>query len=141
MRVLVPVHQQAAPKPARAASDFWCLAMTIEPRAHGGWRMASLTLGAMSVLVPAAFFTYVRVEFLHPDPSRDAEFCGMPLLGAIMLCFAVCSALSLFAGITGILSYLQLTAPRPLPRRLELIAVGSPAMVMLVIALAVAVLE
>ncbi|SKA26825.1 hypothetical protein SAMN02745674_02809 [Lysobacter spongiicola DSM 21749] len=95
----------------------------------------------MSVLVPAAFFTYMRVEFLHPNPSRDAEFCGMPLLGAIMLCFAVCFALSLFAGITGILSYLQLTAPRPLPRRLELIAVGSPAMAVFVIALAVAVLE
>ena len=53
----------------------------------------------------------------------------------------VCFVLSLLSVIVRAVGYLQLLAPRPLSRRLEVIAVGSPALVMLGIGLASAILE
>ena len=104
-------------------------------------RIASLMLGAMSVLVPAVFFAFARAELLHPDPSRSAEFCGTPMLGALLLSFVICFVLSLIAVAVATVSYMQLRAPRPPSRLLELVAVGAPALVMLAIAFAAAILE
>lgn len=115
--------------------------MATDIRIRGGWRIASLSLSAMSVLAPALFFAYTRAEFLHPDPSRDAAFCGMPLLGALLLSLAVCFSLSLLAVVIGTAGYVKLVAPRPLSRRLELALIGSPALMMLAIALAAAIIE
>ncbi|MGQ4659545.1 hypothetical protein [Lysobacter sp. F6437] len=108
---------------------------------HQKWRIASLILGAMSVLIPASFFAYMRAEFLQPDPSRGAEFCGMPLLGALLLSLVVCFVLSMIAVVIGAVSYSRLASPRSLSRRLELFAIGLPALVMLAIALAAAIFE
>ena len=110
-------------------------------RAGREWRITSLILGAMSVLVPAVYFAHMHAGLPEPDPASGAGICGMPLLGALLLSLAACFVLSLFALIVGTIGYWRLEPPRSLSRRLELCVIGLPALLMLATALASAILE
>ncbi|MGH8073149.1 MAG: hypothetical protein ACREO4_03635 [Lysobacter sp.] len=115
--------------------------MNTDSRVGCGWRVASLILGAMSVLIPAVYLACVRAGLPQPDPSTGTGFCGMPLLGALLLSLVVCFVLSLVAVIIGTVGYSRLEASRSLSRRLELCVIGLPTLLMLAIALAAAMLD
>ena len=111
-----------------------------EPERH---EVTPLVVGA--ALGPAAVgdgqAVVLRAGLPQPDPSTGTGFCGMPLLGALLLSLAACFVLSLFALIIGTMGYLRLDPPRSLSRRLELCVIGLPAFLMLAIARASAILE
>lgn len=101
------------------------------------WRATSLTLGALSVLLPVMFLAALRAGLLQ----RDGEFCGMPALGVVLLAYLLCFVLSALAVATGVAGYRRLAVPRPRWRGLELGLVGLPGLAMLGMALTVAIPE
>lgn len=105
--------------------------------ATNGWRLASLVLGAMSLLLPVTALVSLRTDLFQPD----GEFCGMSTLGVLLLVYLLCFVLSAIAVTAGAVGYWHHPIPRPRWRRFELGLVALPGLAMLGIALAVVILE
>jgi hypothetical protein len=94
-------------------------------RALGLLRPASWLLGLCSILLPAAMFAYYRAVFSNAAAAApDPYICGLPLLGAMVLCLALAVVLSLAALMLALADCFRLPRPRPARRWLEAIAVG-----------------
>lgn len=102
-----------------------------------GCRVASLLIGAASVLVPATSLIALRAGLLQ----MDGEFCGMSALGVVLLSYVICFALSLAATLAGVAGHRALATPRSGWRRFELLLVALPGLLMLGVGVAVAILE
>lgn len=83
-------------------------------------RAASLILGALSLVLPAVYFTMQSRAFDQWAAAQDGPVCGMPMLAALLLSVAAMFVLSLIAAILAAISYRRLARPRPLRRRAEL---------------------
>lgn len=94
-------------------------------------RAWSLSLGACSLVLPAALFAYRHLQFRNQAALQAEPYiCGMPLLAALLLCFAISFLLSLSALLLGLEGYLQLARPRASSRLVELLVTALPAVAM-----------
>ncbi|WP_266156513.1 hypothetical protein [Dyella silvatica] len=72
------------------------------------YRSASLILGALSVVFPAAYFTMQSRAFAQWAAAQDGPVCGMPMLAALFLSVALMFVLALLAALWALLSYRRL---------------------------------
>jgi amino acid transporter len=89
-------------------------------------RSASLILGALSIVFPAAYFTMQSRAFAQWAATQDGPVCGMPMLAVLFLSVALMFVLALIAALLALVSYRRLPRPRPLRRRAELILLLLP---------------
>jgi len=88
--------------------------MTISPRS---W---SLTLGAASIAIPAAFFTYQQYGFSKWAEQQGGLVCGMPIVAAALISLFAAALLSAGAVGAGLVAFRRIDGPRHWYRLVEL---------------------
>lgn len=101
--------------------------------------LSLLLAGIAYVAVPVWAYWQGQMLSSAQAKAHQAYVCGLPVLGILLAAIAMSGLIAALALIPGVLAYRKLPRPRGVMRVLELVVVGLPALLALVVVVGMAV--
>jgi NADH:ubiquinone oxidoreductase subunit 6 (subunit J) len=93
-------------------------------------RQISWGVFASGVALPVV---WAKLALTKLNEAETFIRCGLPVLGILGVAVFAAGAFSLVAEVIGLFAFHKLTGPRPTLRKLELVLIGSPAILAIVV--------